>query len=167
MLKGKSRKAAQPATTEVKRKVARKTVKASESKGMVKKVESAETKKKESRMVPTSTEVAQTKTAGNEKKSRMPASRASEKQKKKEVTSGEDTLPDRADRSIEDNRPGLRTVYSNKTHTLLPLGFATDFTTKVQMVIFSDLATGEVHTTGLSTWKRWKLKEVKSINTET
>lgn len=64
-------------------------------------------------------------------------------------------------------KPGLRSVYSNNKYTLLPLGFATDFQTKKEVVIFSELHTGQVHTVALSVWKRWKLKEVKKINTET
>lgn len=64
-------------------------------------------------------------------------------------------------------KPGLRSVYSNSRHTLLPLGFATDFKSGKPVVIFSDLATGQVHTAALSVWNRWKLKEVKKINTET
>lgn len=67
----------------------------------------------------------------------------------------------------EDNKPSLRAVYSNNKYTLLPLGFATDFKTNQQIIIFSDLATGQVHTIALSGWNRWKLKEVKKINTET
>lgn len=65
------------------------------------------------------------------------------------------------------NKPGLRSIYSNSRHTLLPLGFATDYTSKKQVVIFSDLATGKVHTVALAVWNRWKMKEVKKINTET
>lgn len=72
-----------------------------------------------------------------------------------------------AARIKDGNKPGLRSVYSNSKHTLLPLGFATDFKTKKPVVIFSDLATGQVHTVALSVWNRWKLKEVKKINTET
>ena len=54
----------------------------------------------------------------------------------------------------EDNKPGLRSVYSNSKYTLLPLGFATDFKTNQQVIIFSDLATGQVHTIALSGWNR-------------
>lgn len=67
----------------------------------------------------------------------------------------------------EGSKPGLRSVYSNSRHTLLPLGFATDFKTNSPVVIFSNLSTGQVHTTPLTAWNRWKLKEVKKINTET
>lgn len=67
----------------------------------------------------------------------------------------------------DSNKPGLRAVYSNSKHTLLPLGFATDFKTKKPVVIFSDLATAQVHTVALAVWNRWRLKEVKKINTET
>lgn len=65
------------------------------------------------------------------------------------------------------SKPGLRSVYSNSRHTLLPLGFATDFKTNSPVVIFSNLSTGQVHTIPLTAWNRWKLKEVKKINTET
>lgn len=65
------------------------------------------------------------------------------------------------------NKPALRSVYSNSKYTLLVLGFGSDFNTRKSMVIFSDLLTGQVHTIALSLWKRWKLKEVKKINTET
>lgn len=65
------------------------------------------------------------------------------------------------------NKPSLRAVYSNSKYTLLPLGFATDFKTQKEVIIFSELQTGKVHTVALSVWNRWKLKEVKKINTET
>lgn len=69
--------------------------------------------------------------------------------------------------SLPENRPSLRSVYSNSMLTLLPLGFATEFKTKKCMVIFSDLANGQVHTIALSVWNRWKLQEAKKINAET
>lgn len=73
----------------------------------------------------------------------------------------------KAETSKNENRPGLRSLYSNSRLTLLPLGFAADFQTGKPVVIFSDLATGAVHTIALSVWNRWKLKEVKKVNTET
>lgn len=69
--------------------------------------------------------------------------------------------------SVDANKPALRSVYSNSKYTLLVLGFGSDFTTKKSVVIFSDLLTAQVHTIALSLWNRWKLKEVKKINTET
>lgn len=65
------------------------------------------------------------------------------------------------------NKPALRSVYSNSKYTLMVLGFGSDFNTKKSVVIFSDLLTGQVHTIALALWNRWKLKEVKKINTET
>jgi hypothetical protein len=65
------------------------------------------------------------------------------------------------------NKPALRSVYSNSKYTLMVLGFGSDFNTKKSVVIFSDLLTGQVHTITLALWNRWKLKEVKKINTET
>lgn len=64
-------------------------------------------------------------------------------------------------------KPALRAVYSNSKYTLLVLGFGSDFQTKKSMVIFSDLLNGQVYTIALSVWNRWKLREVKKINTET
>lgn len=60
-------------------------------------------------------------------------------------------------------KPGLRSIYSNSKHTLMTLGFGSDFKTKKCVVIFSDLPTGQVHTTTLAVWNRMKLKEVKDI----
>lgn len=61
-------------------------------------------------------------------------------------------------------KPSLRSVYANKTNTLMPLGFGSDFKTHKTVVIFSDLSTGQVYTTALSAWNRLKLREVKEIN---
>lgn len=69
--------------------------------------------------------------------------------------------------SVNAAKPALRSVYSNSKYTLLVLGFGSDFNTKKSVVIFSDLQTGQVHTIALALWNRWKLKEVKKINTET
>lgn len=69
--------------------------------------------------------------------------------------------------SVNATRPILRSVYSNSKYTLLVLGFGSDFQTKKSMVIFSDLLSGQVYTIALSVWNRWKLREVKKINTET
>jgi FKBP-type peptidyl-prolyl cis-trans isomerase len=69
--------------------------------------------------------------------------------------------------SVNANKPTLRSVYSNSKYTLMVLGFGSDFNTKKTVVIFSDLLTAQVHTIALSSWNRWKLKEVKKINTET
>ena len=64
-------------------------------------------------------------------------------------------------------KPALRTIYSNSKYTLMTLGFGSDFKTKKCVVIFSDLPTGQVHTTTLSVWNRMKLKEVKDIKPQT
>lgn len=93
------------------------------------------------------------------------ASRATAVKKKPKSSSTKKAAPLKS--KAETPKPGLRSVYSNSKHTLLPLGFATDFKTKKNVVIFSDLSTGQVHTILLSQWNRWKLKEVKKINTET
>ncbi len=69
--------------------------------------------------------------------------------------------------AVNGAKPSLRSVYSNNKHTLMVLGFGSDFQTKKSVVIFSDLLTGQVHTIALSLWNRWRLKEVKKINTET
>ena len=159
MLKGKTKKTAAEVTTkEVKKRGAKKGASTS---GTAKLKKKAVQQKEEAKQA-----------AGKPKKekSKQPSPRATkqiaEKEKVQKSTK-EEVLPDPADRKPEDNRPSLRAVYSNKSYTLLPLGFATDFATKTDMVIFSNLSTGAVHTTALSVWKRWKLKEVKKINTET
>ena len=181
MLKGKAKNTAVKVTKEKKTKVDKKPAKAAvssrvEKKATEAKVEKGKKKKKDSPMEIAPTELTLGKVSPKtpaskvkKEKNRKPASKTNnnKKLKVKEAPANEDVLPDPADRRPEDNRPSLRTVYSNRSYTLLPLGFATDFSTKMQMIIFSDLATGEVHTTGLSVWKRWKLKEVKKINTET
>lgn len=69
--------------------------------------------------------------------------------------------------SVNAGKPTLRSVYSNSKYTLMVLGFGSDFKTKKTVVIFSDLLTAQVHTIALSSWNRWRLKEVKKINTET
>ena len=69
--------------------------------------------------------------------------------------------------SVNAAKPTLRSVYSNSKYTLLVLGFGSDFNTRKSVVIFSDLQSGQVHTIALALWNRWKLKEVKKINTET
>ena len=102
------------------------------------------------------------------KKERKKASpEASGKVKNPRTSSPKPATTKKALTTKEDNKPSLRSVYSNSKYTLLPLGFATDFKTNQQVIIFSDLATGLVHTIALSGWNRWKLKEVKKINTET
>lgn len=79
------------------------------------------------------------------------------RKKKKVTTHPENPIKEKI------NKPALRTIYRNSRHTLMTLGFGTDFKTKKCVVIFSDLPTGQVHTTTLSLWNRMKLKEFKDL----
>ena len=65
------------------------------------------------------------------------------------------------------SKPSLRSIYSNSKNTFIPLGFGSDYKTKKCVVIFSDLLTGQVHTTALALWNKLKLKEVKELNPQT
>ncbi|WP_017729748.1 hypothetical protein [Nafulsella turpanensis] len=157
MLKGKGKKTTSPATKESKKKVVGKAAKVTDTKGEVKVA-----KKKTGTKDPEKKEV-------EKPKNRKPTAAGPEKGKikEKEKVPDKEEVRDLADQRPGENRPSLRAVYSNKKQTLLPLGFATDFSTKTPVVIFSDLTTGNVYTVSLAIWKRWKLKEVKKINTET
>lgn len=97
------------------------------------------------------------------KKKPLPKTAASGKENKEKVNRPAVRKPS----SVNTARPVLRSVYSNSKYTLLVLGFGSDFQTKKSMVIFSDLLSGQVYTIALSVWNRWKLREVKKINTET
>lgn len=97
------------------------------------------------------------------KKKPVPRTVASGKENKGQVN----RPPTKKPSSVNASRPTLRSVYSNSKYTLLVLGFSSDFQTKKSIVIFSDLLSGQVYTIALSVWNRWKLREVKKINTET
>ena len=106
------------------------------------------------------------------KKSRSKKATPIEPEKKSKKASTKKAAPAEVKKPMgakkeELNKPSLRSIYSNSKNTLMPLGFGSDFRTKKCVVIFSDLFTGQVHTTALAVWNRLKLKEVKEINPQT
>lgn len=134
-----------------------------QKKSRLKKVTIVESKEEIKKRTPTSKKTTAIK-AKNESGKKTVSKKAVSAKAKKESVNPPATRKTTLERA---NKPVLRSVYSNSKYTLMVLGFGSDFNTKKGVVIFSDLLTGQVHTIALALWNRWKLKEVKKINTET